>query len=121
MRGKPNLPRLAKAAAWLAEHYPTPYPVTVSLVKGLRDHHTGEPLWGSAYCKGKRMFIELKPGAFATMVETLAHEWAHLVHAPYHRQERRRDLREHDPLTGWGNTYASIYSDLFDHPERCKI
>ena len=105
----------------MAEHYPTPYPVTVRVVHRLRDHRTGEPLVGFSYCEGKRMFIELKVAPLATMLETLAHEWAHLVHAPYHRQERRRDLREHDPLTGWGNTYASIYSDLFDYPERCKV
>lgn len=115
-----NALMIQAASEWLSEHYPTPYPVQVRLLKDIRDEH-GERLLGHSYSRGKRLFIDIRMGRkLDEMLETLAHEWGHLVHLPFTRQESLRKLRQHDPLTGWGNTYAAIYSDFFDDPPRFK-
>jgi len=114
-----NKQRIAVVVAWLAETYPTPHRVEVRLIPKLK--REGTRLDGYAYWESSRrcqMLLLRKEQTFTAMLDTLAHEWAHLVHMPNNRQHSRRDLRPHDPLTGWGYTYAAIYSDLFDHPLR---
>ena len=117
--GLSNRQRVAAVSEWLSKAYPTPYPVTVKLVPGLKDGKVA--LLGHSYRRGRKQFIDLRAGlSWGILIETLVHEWAHAVHVPHERVEARRDLRPHDPLTGWGNTYAAIYSDLFDEPMRFK-
>lgn len=120
--GRRNRDRVLAVVEWLKGAYPTPHAVLVKLAPKLRDEH-GKRLCGYSYWDSTRRCQVLEIDTtmtFAEQLETLSHEWSHLVHMPNNRQHARRDLRPHDPLTGWGTTYAAIYSDLFDEPSRFK-
>lgn len=99
-------------AAWLREHFATPYPVRIKWVPHLkqedpkisaRERATG--IFACTERKGRVFVISLSLRANRTIaqaVDSLLHEWAHCATWRHERVERKRQF-DHD------DTFALVY------------
>ena len=96
--------RVQKALARLRKGCPSRLPVRVRVLGGLPDQH-----WGHTIKGAKSFTVCLRRSSVPIMVETLVHEWAHVLSW---RDNARRD---HD-INRFGREYARAYRVGYDDP-----
>ena len=101
--------RIGQIVRWLQARHPTPYPVTVRVVRlplEGRTYSFGDCVW-----RAKRFYIRVEARhPLAVQVDTLLHEWAHAVAHPF------AALWSSTPDHGetWALAYGRIYRDFHD-------
>lgn len=102
----PMRKRLKQTEVWLRKNFPTPYPVTVRIIK-FQDDACGE-----CYRLNKNIVIRInKETPRHEQISSLIHEWAHAMTWPNSRLEKINALEHPDE---WGLDYAKIYRGWFD-------
>jgi hypothetical protein len=117
-----NKERVFQVAGWLRDNFPTPYPVTLGVVK----YVPAPPEWkhprpktsvlGETYRDGCKIIIRIavREGLPRYIIlETLMHEWAHATSMRHDCIELRRMAHgNHDEH--WALDYGHIYRGYID-------
>ncbi len=118
-----NRERLIQIGKWLAAEHPTPYPVTLRIVKKIAALPGAKPIErgmgdaGETYREGRRIVIRIacRPSlARAYMIDALLHEHAHATSMRHDSIEGERGKHGgHD--AAWALDYGSIYRHFVDN------
>ncbi len=119
MIARSNRERVLQISRWLADKFPTPFPVTVRCPKKIAAIPGSGPLetkigdYGTIIQHGHKIIINIaiRPGRSRSMiVDALLHEWAHAATIRHANLEKNR--LNHDDE--WALMYGKIYRSFMD-------
>ena len=114
-----NHQRVEQVGRWLAEKFPTPYPVEIRVCSKVAAARNASPAEkkvgddGETYRVDRRIIVRVSSGARrygSTMTGTLLHEWAHARTWRHEILEHKRAPHDDE----WGLAYVQIYRAFYD-------